>query len=350
HRSGVQTGSSGADRVACWRNLDSSRPHPARLGAKHLEPAAPPAALPVLRGRRLAAVGDSIVGSVQRCDPAWRANHHAAHGRGSSVHSAAQPYPWRNDLRDAEPTGAVRLRQAGHVIDAAKGVCPMKQPMRGIFPVLQTPLDANGELDVEGLRREVRFCIEAGGHGLVSPALGSELQYLSDRERQQLVEVVVGEARGQVPVIVGVSAPSAAIAAEHARHAGRAQARAVMALPPYITPGSPDEIRDYYRAIGQAADLPVVVQNAAPGLSPDFLIRLLREVEQIRYIKEEASPSAHNLSAVMRATGDRCDGIFGGAFGRWMLSELRRGACGFMPAAEVVDVYVQVWDAFESGD
>ncbi|HJZ50056.1 MAG TPA: dihydrodipicolinate synthase family protein [Roseiflexaceae bacterium] len=226
----------------------------------------------------------------------------------------------------------------------------MNQPMRGIFPVLQTPLDANGELDVEGLRREVRFCIEAGAHGLVYPALGSELQYLSDRERQQLVEVVVGEARGQVPVIVGVSAPSAAIAAEHARHAGRAQARAVMALPPYITPGSPDEIRDYYRAIGQAADLPVVVQNAAPGLSPDFLIRLLREVEQIRYIKEEASPSAHNLSAVMRATGDRCDGIFGGAFGRWMLSELRRGACGFMPAAEVVDVYVQVWDAFESGD
>jgi len=226
----------------------------------------------------------------------------------------------------------------------------MNQPMRGIFPVLQTPLDANGELDVEGLRREVRFCIEAGAHGLVYPALGSELQYLSDRERQQLVEVVVAEAHGQVPVIVGVSAPSAAIAAEHARHAGQAQAQAVMALPPYITPGSPDEIMDYYRAIGQAADLPIVVQNAAPGLSPDFLIRLLREIEQIRYIKEEASPSAHNLSAVVRATGNRCDGIFGGAFGRWMLSELRRGACGFMPAAEVVDVYVQVWDAFESGD
>ena len=226
----------------------------------------------------------------------------------------------------------------------------MNQPMRGIFPVLQTPLDANGELDIEGLRREVRFCIQAGAHGLVYPALGSELQYLSDRERQQLVEVGVGEARGQVPVVVGVSAPSAAIAAEHARHAGRAQVQAVMALPPYITPGSPDEIMDYYRAIGQAADLPVVVQNAAPGLSPDFLIRLLREVEQIRYIKEEASPSAHNLSAVVRATGDRCDGIFGGAFGRWMLSELRRGACGFMPAAEIVDVYVQIWDAFESGD
>ena len=220
----------------------------------------------------------------------------------------------------------------------------MSEPMRGIFPVLQTPLDADGELDIASLRREVCFCIEAGAHGLVFPALGSELQYLSDRERQQLVEVVIGEASGQLPVVVAVSAPSAAIAAEHARHAARVKAQAVMALPPYITPGTPNEILDYYRAIGRAAELPIFVQNAAPGLSPDFLIRLLREIEQIRYIKEEASPSAHNLSAVARATGDRCDGIFGGAFGRWMLSELRRGA------AEITDVYVQVWEAFESGD
>jgi dihydrodipicolinate synthase/N-acetylneuraminate lyase len=226
----------------------------------------------------------------------------------------------------------------------------MSEPMRGIFPVLQTPLDVDGELDIASLRREVRFCIEAGAHGLVFPALGSELQYLSDRERQQLVEVVVGEASGQLPVVVAVSAPSAAIAAEHARHAARVKAQAVMALPPYITAGTPNEILDYYRAIGRAAELPIFVQNAAPGLSPDFLIRLLREIEQIRYIKEEASPSAHNLSAVTRATGDRCDGIFGGAFGRWMLSELRRGAGGFMPAAEITDVYVQVWEAFEAGD
>jgi 4-hydroxy-tetrahydrodipicolinate synthase len=209
----------------------------------------------------------------------------------------------------------------------------MNTPMRGIFPVLQTPLDVDGELDIASLRREVRFCIEAGAHGLVFPALGSELQYLSDRERQQLVEVVAGEAGGQLPLVVAVSAPSAAIAAEHARHAAHAKAQAVMALPPYITPGTPNEILEYYRAIGRAADLPIVVQNVAPGLSPDFLIRLLREIEQIRYIKEEASPSAHNLSAVVRAAGDRCDGIFGGAFGRWMLSELRRGAGGCMPAS-----------------
>jgi 4-hydroxy-tetrahydrodipicolinate synthase len=94
----------------------------------------------------------------------------------------------------------------------------------------------------------------------------------------------------------------------------------------------------------------VFVQNASPSLSPAMLGRLLREVEHVCYIKEEAAPSAHNISAVLSTAGAECWGVFGGALGRWMLSEMRRGACGFMPAAEVPDVYVQVWDAFQAGD
>jgi 4-hydroxy-tetrahydrodipicolinate synthase len=85
-------------------------------------------------------------------------------------------------------------------------------------------------------------------------------------------------------------------------------------------------------------------------MDPAFMVRLLREVEHVQYIKEEMVPSAHNISAVIKAVGDECQGVFGGAFGRWMISEMRRGAAGFMPAAEVTDVYVQIWDAFQAGD
>jgi 4-hydroxy-tetrahydrodipicolinate synthase len=106
----------------------------------------------------------------------------------------------------------------------------------------------------------------------------------------------------------------------------------------------------YYGAISQAAKIPVFVQNAGPGLSPALLVRLLREVEHVHYVKEEMPPSAHNISAVLGAASEQCWGVFGGALGRWMISEMRRGACGFMPAAECVDVYVQVWDAFQAGD
>ena len=222
--------------------------------------------------------------------------------------------------------------------------------LRGIFPVLQTPLDTAGELDEAALRREVAFSIEMGAHGLVFPVLGGEFQYLSDRERQRLVEIVIVEASHQLPVVVGVAGPVAAIAVEHASHAALHGADAVIALPPTLSRGSDGEVLAYYRAIGEAAGLPVFVQNSSPGISAAMLVRILREVEQVKYIKEEAAPSAHHISAVVEAVGELCWGVFGGALGRWMLSEMRRGACGFMPAAEITDVYVRIWDAFQAGD
>jgi len=224
------------------------------------------------------------------------------------------------------------------------------EKLRGIFPVLQTPLDTEGNLDEASLRREVAFAIDAGAHGLVYPVLGSEFQFLSDRERQHLVELVVKETAGQVPVVVGVAGPSEAIAVEHARHAAQVGADALIALPPYLGGAPPEKIIAYYRAIATVADLPILVQHSFPGMDASFLARLLREIENVRYIKEELPPSAHHISQVLQTVGKECWGVFGGALGRWMISEMRRGACGFMPATEVVDAYVQIWDAFQAGD
>src|SRR5258706_6235289 len=135
----------------------------------------------------------------------------------------------------------------------------MSKPIQGILPVIQTPLGDDGSLDLASLKREVTFCIEAGAHGLVFPVLGSEYQYLSDRERQQLVEVVVNESAGRLPVIVGVAGNSAAIAAEHAEYARGCGADAVIALP--VAGGTSDENLSYHKAISHAARLPVFIQN-----------------------------------------------------------------------------------------
>jgi 4-hydroxy-tetrahydrodipicolinate synthase len=226
----------------------------------------------------------------------------------------------------------------------------MPETLRGIFPVLQTPLNACGDLDIPDLQREVAFNIKAGAHGLVFPVLGSEFQFLSDAERREMVEVVIAEAAGRVPVVVGVAGASAAIAQSHAVHAARAGADAVIALPPYISGANGEELLVYYRCIASAVERPVFIQNSSPAMSPAFMGQLLREVPGVHYIKEEASPSAHHIGEVAAMHEPHCWGIFGGALGRWMISEMRRGACGFMPAAELTDVYVQVWNAFQAGD
>ena len=226
----------------------------------------------------------------------------------------------------------------------------MKEPFQGIFPVLQTPVRENGDLDEAGLEREVDFCIRAGAHGLVFPVLGSEFQFLTDVERHRLVEIVIGAARGRAPVVVGVAGPCKAAAVVHARHAAQSGADAVIALPPYIAAASREEIKDYYRAVAMAAGRPVFIQHTHAGMDASFLRLLLTEVEHAGYVKEEMQPSAHHISAVLDQAGPSCLGVFGGAHGRWMLSELHRGAAGFMPAAEAVDVHVQIWDAHRGGD
>lgn len=226
----------------------------------------------------------------------------------------------------------------------------MDAPLEGIFPVLQTPFDNAGAVDPAGLTRQVEACVAAGCHGLVYPVLGGEFQFLTNSERACMVETVIHAAGGRVPVVAGVAGASPPIAVEHARHAAAAGADAVIALPPFIGSPGRDELAHYYRSIAAAAGIPVFIQHSGPGMDAGLLARLLHDIEKVEYIKEEMAPSAHHISAVIEAAGDACRGVFGGAHGRWMLSELRRGAPGFMPAAEAVELHVAIWNAYQSGD
>lgn len=225
----------------------------------------------------------------------------------------------------------------------------MSGPLRGIFPVVLTPFADDGSIDADALRREVDFSVAAGAHGLVFPVLASEFQYLSDAERRAAVEVVVRQAGGRAPVVAGVAAPTPRAAAEHARHAAGCGADAVIALPPYPDRPDAEEMERYYRAIAEAAGRPVFIQHSDGGMDAAFLQRLLG-IPHVAYVKEESDPSAHRVGALVARCGAACGGVFGGAHGRWMLSELRRGAAGFMPATEMTDAHVQIWDAWQSGD
>src|SRR5262245_741799 len=110
----------------------------------------------------------------------------------------------------------------------------MNPSWKGIFVILQTPFDAQGRLDEDSFRREIEFCVRAGAHGLVAPAVASEFYVLSDRERERVAEFLVQETRKRVPVIVGVTAASHEQAGAFSRHAEQQGADGLMAMPPHI--------------------------------------------------------------------------------------------------------------------
>jgi len=232
----------------------------------------------------------------------------------------------------------------------------MSQTWRGIFTIPSTPFREDGEIDVPGFRRIVDFCVECKAHGLVYPVNASEFTSLSDAERFRLSEVIVEQNAGRLPVIIGVAGVTQEVAAKFAQHAHDIGADGVIAMPPYIRRGTLSEklIFDYYQKISDAARMPVFIQNYVPpigtNMSADFLLNLCREIEHVSYVKEETTPSTIKLTAVVEANDGSCKAFFGGAGGRYLIEEYRRGSDGNMPGCHVTDVVVAFWNALESGD
>lgn len=224
--------------------------------------------------------------------------------------------------------------------------------LAGVFPVLPTPFDAAGAPDETSLRRLVDYLLRCGVDGITYPGVASEVATLSLAERQRLTGVVLDAVGGRVPVIVGASSAQPATTIEIGQ--GARGASALMIAGPADRPDAAAQI-DYFATIAAALPgVPIMLQNVPPpagaGLDPMPVVEVLRAVPAIRYVKEEALPSGQRLS-VLRAHGPASlSGVFGGAGGRYITDELRRGALGTMPAIELAEVHVALFRAQRAGD
>ncbi len=226
---------------------------------------------------------------------------------------------------------------------------------RGVFAIPPTPFDDAGNVDEASLRSCVDFCVRAGSHGIVAPVNASESIALTDAERLRVAEVLVEQAAGRLPVVVGVSGISTAASVLYAGHAAQLGADAIIAMPPYVRHPPADEIFDFYVEVARGADgLPVWIQDyVGPVGTPmpaSLLARVLKEIPGVDFLKEETAFAPQVMTRVRGLAGSALKGVMGGMAGRFLLEEYRRGACGTMPACEVADAHVQVWDALERGD
>ena len=229
----------------------------------------------------------------------------------------------------------------------------MPASFRGVFTIPLTPFDEQLEVDWEGLRRIVDFCVECSAHGIVWPVNASSFATLSDEERIKGARVVAEQVAGRIPVVIGTQGVSTAHAMMLSRHANEVGADAVIAMPPYIHKLEGEEpLLQYYRGISDASDLPIFVQN-----SPDLdtvlpiktVVRLVQEVEHVEYVKEEAVPATHHLTKLLEMA-PKLKGVFGGSGGRYLLLEHPRDVAGQMPGCHITDVVVRLWNALEAGD
>lgn len=104
---------------------------------------------------------------------------------------------------------------------------------KGVFPVVPTTFDDQGDLDLDSQKRCIDFMIDAGSNGLCILANFSEQFVLSDGEREILTRLALEHVAGRVPVIVTTSHFSSKVCAERSRQAQAAGAAMVMVMPPY---------------------------------------------------------------------------------------------------------------------
>ena len=144
----------------------------------------------------------------------------------------------------------------------------------------------------------------------------------------------------------GISVPQVLLFARAARAAG---ADAGIAMAPARS-NATVAIEMYHR-IAEVYDGPIVVQNADSysPLTGEQIAKLVEDVPAIEYIKEERQPGPKHIREVHDLVGDRVKTIFGGAGGKFLPDELKRGANGCMPACELGDVLARFFGLWWEG-
>lgn len=225
--------------------------------------------------------------------------------------------------------------------------------LSGVLSALITPFTPDGQVDTGTLRQVVDRNIDGGVHGVVACGSTGEFTALTPDERRLVVETVVDQTAGRVPVVAQTGGQTAAEAIALSRHAQDAGASVVMLVTPYYEALSMDETLRYLRRVAGSVDVPVMLYNlpAATGvnLDPDTVGRLAREVANIQYIKD-TSADMSQVGKLVRHHGDVISTVVG--WDALALAALCEGAAGVMcgTANAIASELVAVHRALSAND
>ncbi len=222
------------------------------------------------------------------------------------------------------------------------------KPLRGVFPIGQTPVTPSGQLDLECLQNEVRFCNRYQVHGFAWPQIASGWNALSEKERLEGAEAILAAGKGgRTAIVIGVQDKDGNVvqAAAYARHAAKNGADAIISLPP--AKAGDQEMLDYYRPLGKATELPLIVQSQG-DMSVDLVVEIFKQVPTMKCVKDEAGNPLARIAQIRERTGGKL-AVFSGNGVRTMIDEMRLGFSGHCPTTALSDFYAAAFDLWHAG-
>jgi 4-hydroxy-tetrahydrodipicolinate synthase len=247
----------------------------------------------------------------------------------------------RDVLQWTAALAAMTFAAQARAADSAK-------PLRGIFPIAWSPCTPDNMLDLDAMAAQTIFCNRGNVAGLAWPQNASGWMALSEKERREGAEAMLSAGKGgKTSLMIGVQSIGADISASvrFAKHAAAHGADAIISLPPDSK--SDQAIIDYYKAIGAATDLPLMVQ-AVGDMSVELIVRMAEQIPTLKGVKDEAGDPLARLSRFKALAGDRL-AIFSGAGGRTLFEEMHLGFAGSCPFIGLADFYQETFDLWRAG-
>jgi 4-hydroxy-tetrahydrodipicolinate synthase len=218
----------------------------------------------------------------------------------------------------------------------------------GIYPILYAFWDERDMLDEAAMRRQVEHCIAAGAHGIAVLGLVTEVHKMDVNERLALVELVGDAIGGRVPYAVTVGEPSVPGQIAFARAAAGAGADWVILQPPGKM--AEKELVASFGRIADAVPVPVAVQNNPVNLDVSLsvtgLLALNRNHPNISILKGEGFSG--DIARVIEESGGAYR-VFGGHGGLELMSLLRSGGVGLIPAPDFLAPQVRIFAHWAEG-
>jgi 4-hydroxy-tetrahydrodipicolinate synthase len=174
----------------------------------------------------------------------------------------------------------------------------------GSMPALVTPFKG-GRIDEEALRALVEWQIESGSSGLVPVGTTGESPTLSHDEHKQVVEIVVAQANGRVPVIAGAGSNNTHEAIDLAVHAEKAGADAVLVVTPYYNKPTQEGMYQHFKAVNDAVGIPIIIYNIPPRSVIDMSVETMARLYELKHIAgvKDATANLARVSQQRHAMG-----------------------------------------------
>lgn len=226
--------------------------------------------------------------------------------------------------------------------------------LKGILPAIPTCFTNEGQIDIEAQKKVIQFVISTGANGIVFPGVASEYNYLTSDERVELIQLLVAEVNGRLPLVAGIGSSSKEETILLAKEAIKNGIDHFMLMAPKRFERNIQKHQSFFQEVADALpNCTLMLQNApspiGAGLNADELIAISKNNPSIEYIKEETLPSGPTITALLNCDLPHLVGVFGGGGARYIIDELRRGSLGAVPAAEITDLHVAIYSAHQNG-